>query len=99
MASSLESSTWDISEKLPGISVKEITMSDQELYRKSALADLEGQTEQKVPQEPEWKPQKSEKIVMYSLAFISLMCALDATILVTVLPVSDVDIATRSSVC
>jgi hypothetical protein len=35
-----------------------------------------------------WKPQKKELIVMISLSFISLMVALDATILVTVLPVS-----------
>jgi hypothetical protein len=35
-----------------------------------------------------WKPQKKELLVMISLSFISLMVALDATILVTVLPVS-----------
>jgi hypothetical protein len=36
----------------------------------------------------EWKPQKRELLIMISLSFISLMVALDATILVTVLPVS-----------
>jgi hypothetical protein len=36
----------------------------------------------------EWKPQRKELLIMFSLAFISLMVALDATILVTVLPVS-----------
>lgn len=35
----------------------------------------------------EWKPQKNELLIMISLSFISLMVALDATILVTVLPV------------
>jgi len=35
----------------------------------------------------EWKPQKKELLIMISLSFISLMVALDATILVTVLPV------------
>jgi hypothetical protein len=35
-----------------------------------------------------WKPQKKELLIMVSLSFISLMVALDATILVTVLPVS-----------
>jgi hypothetical protein len=35
-----------------------------------------------------WKPQKKELVIMISLSFISLMVALDATILVTVLPVS-----------
>jgi hypothetical protein len=36
----------------------------------------------------EWKPQRRELLIMISLSFISLMVALDATILVTVLPVS-----------
>ena len=36
----------------------------------------------------EWKPQKQEYLVMLTLSIISLMVALDATILVTVLPVS-----------
>ncbi|KAL1598942.1 hypothetical protein SLS60_008087 [Paraconiothyrium brasiliense] len=36
----------------------------------------------------EWKPEKKEWIIMISLSIISLMVALDATILVTVLPVS-----------
>jgi hypothetical protein len=35
-----------------------------------------------------WTPTKNEWLIMISLAFISLMVALDATILVTVLPVS-----------
>jgi hypothetical protein len=38
---------------------------------------------------PEWKPTKNEWLVMISLSFISLMVALDATVLVTVLPVGD----------
>lgn len=37
--------------------------------------------------EPEWKPGKQEYAVMLTLAVISLMVALDATILVSVLPV------------
>ena len=36
----------------------------------------------------EWKPQKQEYLVMFTLAIISLMVALDATVLVPVLPVS-----------
>lgn len=35
----------------------------------------------------DWKPQKKELLIMISLSFISFMVALDATILVTVLPV------------
>jgi len=38
--------------------------------------------------EVEWKPTKAEWFIMASLAVISLMVALDATILVAVLPVS-----------
>ena len=34
-----------------------------------------------------WKPQKQEYLVMATLATISLMVALDATILVSILPV------------
>lgn len=39
--------------------------------------------------EVEWKPGKKEYAVMLTLALISLMVALDATILVSVLPVSE----------
>jgi hypothetical protein len=38
-------------------------------------------------QPSDWKPQKNEYMVMYSISIISLMVALDATILVPVLPV------------
>lgn len=44
--------------------------------------------EQGLLPEPEWKPGKKEYAVMITLAIISLMVALDATILVSVLPVS-----------
>lgn len=52
-----------------------------------AMPDVEGQKE-KALKIQEWTPTKHEWLVMISLAFISLMVALDATILVTVLPVS-----------
>jgi hypothetical protein len=48
--------------------------------------DIEaGETEDTLPQ---WKPQKSEWLIMITLSLMSLMVALDATILVSVLPVS-----------
>lgn len=47
--------------------------------------DLEAKAELAAP--AEWKPTKNELLVMVSLSFISLMVALDATVLVTVLPV------------
>lgn len=46
--------------------------------------DLEAKAEAAMP--TEWKPTRNELLVMVSLSFISLMVALDATILVTVLP-------------
>ena len=48
-------------------------------------SDIEAKAEAVVPSE--WKPSKNELLVMISLSFISLMVALDATVLVTVLPV------------
>lgn len=48
--------------------------------------DLEAKAEIAAPSE--WKPSRNELLVMISLSFISLMVALDATVLVTVLPVS-----------
>jgi hypothetical protein len=54
-----------------------------------AEVDTEAKGEADAP--GEWKPQKKELLIMISLSFISLMVALDATILVTVLPVSHTD--------
>ncbi|KAH6611981.1 major facilitator superfamily domain-containing protein [Boeremia exigua] len=47
--------------------------------------DVEAKGEAAAPLD--WKPTKNELLVMISLSFISLMVALDATVLVTVLPV------------
>ncbi|KAF2124990.1 MFS general substrate transporter [Dothidotthia symphoricarpi CBS 119687] len=47
-------------------------------------SDIEVKGEEKAPDD--WKPEKKEWLIMLSLTFISLMVALDATILVTVLP-------------
>jgi EmrB/QacA subfamily drug resistance transporter len=52
------------------------------------VPDVES-TEDKIP---EWKPQRHEWMVMITLATISLMVALDATILVPVLPTLAVDL-------
>jgi len=57
--------------------------------------DLEGQSEKTEPSQ-EWTPTKKEWLVMTSLAFISLMVSLDATILVTVLPVSIASLSCNS---
>lgn len=51
-----------------------------------SLENFGGRGETQMPDV--WKPQKKELVIMISLSFISLMVALDATILVTVLPVS-----------
>ncbi|KAI4711439.1 hypothetical protein J4E89_004004 [Alternaria sp. Ai002NY15] len=50
-----------------------------------SLENFGGRGETQMPDV--WKPQKKELVIMISLSFISLMVALDATILVTVLPV------------
>jgi ABC-type cobalt transport system substrate-binding protein len=51
---------------------------------------LDGAELEKAPlPEPEWKPGRGEYAVMLTLAVISLMVSLDATILVPALPVSD----------
>ncbi|KZM24873.1 transmembrane transport [Ascochyta rabiei] len=47
-------------------------------------SDIEAKAEAIAPSD--WKPTKNELLVMISLSFISLMVALDATVLVTVLP-------------
>ncbi|KAK0610045.1 major facilitator superfamily domain-containing protein [Bombardia bombarda] len=44
-----------------------------------------------IPEQAEWKPGRSEYAVMGTLAVISLMVALDATILVSVLPTLAID--------
>ncbi|KAJ4339299.1 hypothetical protein N0V95_007822 [Ascochyta clinopodiicola] len=51
--------------------------------------DIEAKAEAVAPSD--WKPTKNELLVMISLSFISLMVALDATVLVTVLPVCIAD--------
>jgi hypothetical protein len=50
----------------------------------SSSTDLEKAVTQPVE---DWKPEKKEWFIMISLSIISFMVALDATILVTVLPV------------
>lgn len=50
--------------------------------------DVEAQDEVKSAPIEEWAPSRKELFIMVSLAFISFVVALDATILVTVLPVS-----------
>jgi MFS family permease len=48
--------------------------------------DVEAKGEEETPIPETWTPTKNEWLIMISLAFISLMVALDASILVTVLP-------------
>ena len=53
--------------------------------------DIEAKS-RKEDEAPDWKPQRHEWMVMITLATISLMVALDATILVPVLPTLAVDL-------
>lgn len=50
----------------------------------STYSDIEAKAQ--ITATTEWKPTKKEMLVMVSLSFISLVVALDATVLVTVLP-------------
>ena len=60
------------------------------MTRSTASSSVDGsRLEHGVIGEVEWKPGKKEYAVMLTLALISLMVALDATILVSVLPVSN----------
>lgn len=60
------------------------------MIRSTASSSVNGsRLEQGTIGEVEWKPGKKEYAVMLTLALISLMVALDATILVSVLPVSN----------
>ncbi|KAF1913359.1 major facilitator superfamily domain-containing protein [Ampelomyces quisqualis] len=61
---------------LPTDSIPEIAMT----------TDVEAKGQYTAPAPEMWKPTKNEWLIMISLAFISLMVALDASILVTVLP-------------
>jgi hypothetical protein len=74
---SLKAATTTTITSMPADSIRKVDMS----------TDVEAKGED-VAVVPEWKPTKNEWLIMISLAFISLMVALDASILVTVLPVS-----------
>jgi hypothetical protein len=56
----------------------------------STNSDVEAMDQEKASSQENWTPTKREWAIMISLAFISMMVALDATILVTVLPVSHI---------
>ena len=72
------------------------TSAEPSTYEKPSVLVLDDVESAKSSQ-VEWKPQKQEYLVMLTLSIISLMVALDATILVTVLPVSymSVDLTAR----
>lgn len=54
---------------------------------RSTSCSLPSDMEASVPSSStDWKPQRQEYLIMYTIAFISLVVALDATILVSVLP-------------
>lgn len=60
---------------------------DIEMIPDRVRPDLEA-SKKKVEEVEQWAPRKEEYLVMLTMAVCSLMVALDATILVTVLPVS-----------
>ncbi|KAK4158735.1 major facilitator superfamily domain-containing protein [Cladorrhinum sp. PSN259] len=61
--------------------------------RSAETLSMEGaQLEQQLLGDADWKPGKQEYAVMFTIALISLMVALDATILVSVLPTLAIDL-------
>lgn len=68
------------------VTVWPITMDS--VQRAKINIDVEAKSEAAVLIPETWTPNKNEWLIMISLAFISLMVALDSSILVTVLPVS-----------
>lgn len=54
--------------------------------------DMEASASPSSPEAPDWKPQRQEYLIMFTIAFISLVVALDATILVSVLPTLALDL-------
>jgi hypothetical protein len=83
-----------MSEKSPALDTMAIpnepstpTSAEPSTYEKPSIP-VPDDVESAKGSQVEWKPQKQEYLVMLTLSIISLMVALDATILVTVLPVS-----------
>jgi hypothetical protein len=68
------------------VAVRLVTLED--LRKANVGVDVEAKGEDTTSMLDTWTPNKNEWLIMISLAFISLMVALDASILVTVLPVS-----------
>jgi len=92
-----------MSEKMPALDTMNIpdepstpTSTEHSAHEKLCVP-VPGGVESAKSSQVEWKPQKQEYLVMLTLSIISLMVALDATILVTVLPVSymSIDLTAR----
>jgi hypothetical protein len=83
-----------MSEKMPVLDTMDIPdepstpISTEPSVHEKPSVPVPGDVESAKSSQVEWKPQKQEYLVMLTLSIISLMVALDATILVTVLPVS-----------
>jgi len=74
---------------MPPRPLSDSTVSSKDTVLKEGT-DAAGQdVEASQSKKAEWKPRKQEFLVMITLAIISLVIALDATILVPVLPVCD----------
>lgn len=78
--------TSNIAQKEPTCAVRPVSTNLAFDIEKMSEPDMEKRSMESSSEE--WKPQKRELVIMISLSFISLMVALDASILVTVLPVS-----------
>jgi MFS family permease len=76
-----------VAPKQTTVIVTPILAPEPTIQHKDRDIDVEAKGEEEVVPTPDaWTPTKNEWLIMISLAFISLMVALDASILVTVLP-------------
>ncbi len=72
--------------------VSSTNLSDLQKESLSASLPLSGMEASTSSSSAEWRPQRQEYLIMLTIAFISLVVALDATILVSVLPTLAVDL-------
>lgn len=74
----------------PRPSLHECSHAEQEEPPSSGLAEKASIAVTEVTQEqaPEWKAGRQETLIMIALMAVSLIAALDTTVLITVLPVS-----------
>jgi predicted MFS family arabinose efflux permease len=88
-SSSPNGSLSQSSREAQSVSIDPNDLRKEDLSKGHQPADLEKHSKSSGT---DWKPQKQEYLIMFTIAFISLVVALDATILVSVLPTLAVEL-------